>query len=731
MGRPDTQSVRCFFEPRSIAVIGASRTPGRPGHTLVENLRTSFSGRVYPINTQADEIAGLKAYPNVSAIPDEVDLVVVLVPAESVPEAVNDCARKGARGVIVEASDFAEIGPEGRRRQAEITETARRAGMRLWGPNCMGVIDARSGVITTYQPLRDVVPGHTSLITQSGALAGAVLAHVHEARVFAFNKVCSIGNKADVDECDLLEYLETDPTTKVIALYLESINDGHRFFEISRRLTPKKPIIVLKSGRTPLGVAASLSHTASLAGDDRVVDAAFAEAGIIRVGDIGELLSVTKTFDRLHERHAGKRVAVVCTTGAGGVMAADQLGLHGLEIARLTKDTMARLYEQFPPWLEPDRPLDISLTMMKVGPNRALGYATQVVLEDENVDGLLLQTFGLPATASFDPAALAAIIRKSGKTAVAWLYGRREYLEPWSQALEAGDLPVMPDLRAAARALQATADWAAHKALAANEPQASNGHDRRAPRHQSSALTSVPSISEAFALLRRYGVPAANGKAVDDPEGAVRAASQMGGAVAIKLADMRIAHKSELGGVRLGLKSSDDVRAAAVELTNLARNVVDAPIYVQAMVPLGLELIISARRDPQFGPVVMCGLGGLWVEVLDDIAIRLAPVGETEAMRMVSELKAYPLLKGARGQQPRDVGCLVRAIMGLSNLITDHPAIRTIEVNPFILHAHGGAAVDVVIQVGDEELMRVRAEAPESARALNSSISDAGGKARC
>src|SRR5688572_22810575 len=331
MARPDSTSLRCFFEPKSIAVIGASRTPGRPGHTLVENLHKAFSGRIYPINKEAGEIAGLPAFASVAEVPGEVELAVVLVPAESVAPAMLSCAAKGVRGVVVEAADFAEIGPEGRKRQTQIAEIARKAGMRLWGPNCLGVIDTRSGVITTYQPLRDVVPGHTSLITQSGALAGAVLAQVHEARTFAFNKVCSIGNKADVDECDLLDYLACDPTTKVIGMYLESINEGRRFFDLARRLSKEKPIVVLKSGCTPLGVAASLSHTASLAGDDRVVEAAFAQAGIIRVGDIGEFLSVTKAFDRLHQRRAGKRVAIVCTTGAGGVLAADQLGLHGLE----------------------------------------------------------------------------------------------------------------------------------------------------------------------------------------------------------------------------------------------------------------------------------------------------------------------------------------------------------------------------------------------------------------
>lgn len=686
MARPDRTSLRCFFEPKSIAVIGASRTPGRPGHTLVENLRKAFSGRIYPINKEAGEIAGLPAFASVAEVPGEVDLAVVLVPAESVAPAMLNCAAKGVRGVVVEAADFAEIGPEGRKRQTQIAEIARKAGMRLWGPNCLGVIDTRSGVITTYQPLRDVVPGHTSLITQSGALAGAVLAQVHEARTFAFNKVCSIGNKADVDECDLLDYLAGDPTTKVIGMYLESINDGRRFFDLARRLSREKPIIVLKSGRTPLGVAASLSHTASLAGDDRVVEAAFAQAGIIRVGDIGEFLSVTKAFDRLHERRAGKRVAIVCTTGAGGVLAADQLGLHGLQLAQLSKTTMARLHEQFPAWLEPNQPLDISPTMMKIGPNRALQYAASVVLEDDNVDALLLQTFGLPATASFDAAALAGLIAGKGKAAVAWLYGVRTYLEPWSAALEAGGLPVMPDLRSAARALQALASWS----QPGSAPQAS-----AAPREPAIAVQSLPGIADAFALLQRYGVPAARGIPAADAESAARAAQKIGRPVAVKLADMRIAHKSEMGGVRLDLRSADEVRTAAAGMRG--------PLYVQEMVPPGLEMIISARRDPQFGPVVMCGLGGLWVEVLRDVAIRLAPIDEDEAARMLKQLKAFALLAGSRGQEARDSGLLARALVGLSQCIADHPRIATIEVNPFILWPRGGSAVDVVIEMAEAQ----------------------------
>jgi acetate---CoA ligase (ADP-forming) len=687
MPRPDSESLRCFFEPKSIAVIGASRTPGRPGHTLVENLRKAFAGRIYPINKEAGEIAGLPAFTSVADVPGEVDLAVVLVPAESVTPAVLSCAAKGVRGVIVEAADFAEIGPEGRQRQMRIAEIARNAGMRLWGPNCLGVIDTRSGVITTYQPLRDVVPGHTSLITQSGALAGAVLAQVHEARTFAFNKVCSIGNKADVDECDLLEYLAGDPTTRVIGMYLESINDGRRFFELARRLTRDKPVIVLKSGRTPLGVAASLSHTASLAGDDRVVEAAFAQAGIVRVGDIGEFLSVMKAFDRLHERRAGKRVAIVCTTGAGGVLAADQLGLHGLELAHLSKVTMARLHEQFPAWLEPNQPLDISPTMMKIGPNRALQHAAAAVLEDDNVDALLLQTFGLPATASFDAAALAGLVAGKGKAAVAWLYGVRAYLEPWTVALEAGGLPVLPDLRSAARALQALAS----RASSAEQHSIAADSTPGPVREPAPAVESPPDTADAFALLRRYGIPAARGIQAANAEAAVSAAQLIAGPVAVKLADMRIAHKSEVGGVRLNLRTADEVRAAA--------SAMGGPLYVQEMLAPGVELIISARRDPQFGPVVICGLGGLWVEILGDVAIRLAPIDEDDAARMLRELKAFPLLAGARGQKARDTMLLARAVVGLSQCIAENPAIATIEVNPFILWEDGGGAVDVVIEM--------------------------------
>src|SRR6185436_18344171 len=273
---------------------------------------------------------------------------------------------------------------------------------------------------------------------------------------------------------------------------------------------------------------------ASLAGDDGVVQAAFVQAGITRAGDLGEFLSLLKTFDRLHRRHAGKRVAIVCTTGAGGVLAADQLGLHGLELAHLSKPTMARLHERFPAWLEPNQPLDISPTMMKIGPNRALQYAAEVVLADENVDALLLQTFGLPATASFDPAALAASIAGKGKAAVAWLYGVRTYLEPWTAALEAGGLPVMPDLRSAARALQALAARTGQESDVAAGPTLQGGES-------GTGVQLLPDTAGAFDLLRRYGIPAAQGVQVADAEGAVRAAQKIGKAVAVKLADMAIA----------------------------------------------------------------------------------------------------------------------------------------------------------------------------------------------
>jgi len=703
MMRPPVSSLDCFFKPSSIAVIGASRTPGRPGYTLVENLKQSYRGRVFPVNAQANEIAGLPAFRTVDAIPDEVELAVVLLPAAQVPEAVRQCAAKGVKGVVVEAADFAEIGPAGKALQDDITAVSLDAGMRLWGPNCLGVIDTQTRVVTTYQPLRNVQPGRVSLVTQSGSLAGAVLAQIHEGKIFSFNKVCSIGNKADVNETDLLEYLGDDPTTEIIAMYLESITDGRRFIELSRRIAAKKPIIVLKSGRTALGVTASLGHTASLAGNDDIVDAAFAEAGIVRVGDIGDFLSVVKAFDRLHRRRAGSRIAVVCSTGAGGVLAADQLGLHGLTFAKLSSATMARLYETFPDWLKPDQPLDISPTMMKLGPDKALQTAVDTVLADDGVDALLLQTFGLPATASFTPADLAAIAAKHNKAAVAWLYGTREFLEPWSRTFDENNLPVLADLRSAALCLKTLADWK----RVVSRPQSAGARVAGEKARVSGGVredSDLRTLAGHFRLLESYGIGVAPGQSALTAGDAKKSAATLGYPVALKTADLAIQHKTEAGGVRLKLHTGDEVLNAAAQILD---RLPGAGLYVQKMMSGDHEVIISGLRDPQFGPVVMVGLGGLWVEAFKDVVFGLAPLDETAAKALVEKLRAYPVLTGLRGRPPADIKALATAVASVGRLMCDCDQIGGVEINPFLLGpmGAGGHAVDVVITLANSTPM--------------------------
>ncbi|MBI4182685.1 MAG: acetate--CoA ligase family protein [Proteobacteria bacterium] len=699
----EAASLDCFFRPRSIAVVGASRTPGRAGYVLVENLKSGFGGEVYPINAQADEIAGLMAYRSVGDVPGELDLAVLLVPAGSVPEAVRDCAEKRVKGVIVEASDFAEVGAEGRERQDEIVRIARDSGMRLWGPNCMGVIDTRSRVVTTYAPLRDVRPGNVSLVTQSGSMAGAILLQVHENRTFSFNKICSIGNKADVDETDLLDYLGDDPHTKVVAMYLESIGDGRRFYELATRVSPRKPIVVLKSGRTAMGVSASMTHTASLTGDDRVAQAVFAEAGIVRADDVGDFLLLLKAFDGLHARTAGRRVAIVSTTGAGGVMASDQLGLHGLSMASLSPPTMERIYQEFPRWLKPDQPLDISPTMMKIGPNRALQHAVSAVLDDANVDALLLLTYGMPSTAAFDPGALAGIVARSNKAAVAWLYGLRQYLDPWARALEEGGVPVMPDLRSAAGALSALAGWSERKArpVAPTRGAAPKARPVSAARGRPPLGGSSPSLAQAFALLSEYGIAVAHGETAAGAEEAVRAAARIGYPVALKAADPRLTHRSDVGAVKLNLADAEAVRAAVGAVERAIPGQLSRAVHVQEMIGPGLEVIVGGWRDPQFGPVVVCGLGGIWVELLKDVAMRVTPASEATIRAMIRELRAFPLLDGFRGQPAYDQEALVRTVSAVGWIMNDHPEIRSLDVNPVILlpEGKGGVAVDVAVHL--------------------------------
>ncbi len=450
-----------FFDPRTVALIGASGRPMRPGHHLFQNLRASFGDRFFPVNPRAEEIEGVRCHRSVLDIAGDVDLAVIFIPARDVPDALEQCGRKGIRRVIIESAGFAETGPSGKDLEERCLAIARRNGMRLWGPNCMGAINVRKGKVLSFMnPLLwqgRFVPGTVSLVVQSGMLSAGFLAHVLTRTPFGLSKVCSIGNKLDVDEVDLLEFFLDDPDTGVIAFYTESLPEGRRFFELAR--SSPKPIVVLKGGRSAFGARAARSHTAALAQDDRILDAAFRQAGVIRVYGMTELLDVARSLALSPlSRKTRARVAVLTFSGGGGVVSSDDISDLEMELALLMPRTLETLRSVFPDWMEPANPVDLYPAFEKNGHTETFRTTIEAVLEDPGVDAVYAHLFVPPVDIPlFDYDHMAAMVQKHKKPLVVWLLGDATRLPAVSRDLESRGIPVTDEMARGARILAALA----------------------------------------------------------------------------------------------------------------------------------------------------------------------------------------------------------------------------------------------------------------------------------
>lgn len=453
--------MKLFFDPHTVALIGASGKPMRPGHHLFQNLRISFGDRLFPVNPRTDEIEGVRCHRSVLDIASDVDLAVIFIPARDVPRALEDCARKGVRRVIIESAGFAEAGPAGKALEERCLAIARRAGMRLWGPNCMGAINVRKGKVLSFMnPLLwqgRFVPGTVSLVVQSGMLSAGFLAHMLTRTPFGLSKVCSIGNKLDVDEVDLLEFFLDDPDTGVIAIYTESLPKGRRFFDLAR--SSPKPIVMLKGGRSAPGARAARSHTAALAQDDRVLDAALRQAGVIRVYAMSELLDVARSLALSPlSRKAKARVAVLTFSGGGGVVSSDDIADLDMELAILEPRTVDILRNVFPDWMEPANPVDLYPAFEKNGHTETFRTTIEAVLEDPTVDAVYAHLFIPPVEVPlFDYNHMAEMVRKHKKPLVVWLLGDATRMPAVSRSLEGRGIPVTDEMARGVRILAALA----------------------------------------------------------------------------------------------------------------------------------------------------------------------------------------------------------------------------------------------------------------------------------
>jgi len=661
---------------------------------VLANLKDGgFSGALYPVNPKAGEILGLKAYPTVLDIPGPVDLAVIVIPYPLVPEALRQCGEKGVPAAVVISAGFREAGREGLERELELVQIARQYHIRLIGPNCLGVIDTHTPLNATFAA--GMPPGGPiAFMSQSGALGTAVLDMAMAGRI-GFSRFVSLGNKADVNEVDLLEAWEDDPGSKVILAYIEGLPDGQKFMEVARRVTRKKPVVAVKSGVTRSGARAVSSHTGSLAGSEAAYHAAFRQAGVIRAESMEHLFDLALAF-AYQPLPRGDRIAIVTNAGGPGILATDALEHAGLQLARLRPETVQALMADLPSAASAANPVDV------LGDALADRYehALRLVLADPGVDGVLVIVTPQAMTQIEETAHVVGRVARETEKPVLGCFMGESRIAAGIAILQQYGIPNYPFPERAAAALAAMVRYRQERERPSYAPTHFEA-DTAAVRKVLDEARSQGRVSigdaEARAILEAYGFPLPPSHLAATPEEAIAAAEEMGYPVVLKVASPDILHKTDVGGVRLNLRSPADVRDAFdLIVYRASRYVPGARIWgclVQKMVPPGREVLIGMSRDPQFGPLVAFGLGGIYVEALKDVVFRVAPFGPEEAAEMIREIRSYPLLEGVRGEPPADHAALVDALCRVSQLVTDFPEIVELDINPLVVYEEGRGAV--------------------------------------
>jgi acetate---CoA ligase (ADP-forming) len=702
-----SEQIQAIFAPRSVAVIGASAKPQSLGRAVFANLLfAGYSGCVYPVNTKAKSVLGVRAYPSVMDVPDDVDLAVVLVPAGMVPQVLKDIGHKGCKGAIVITAGFKEIGGGGVELEAQLQEIAQSFGMAVVGPNCFGVINTDPSISLNATFSRNFpLAGKIAFISQSGAVGVAALEYAAGEKI-GFSKFVSIGNKADINENHLLAALANDPQTDVILLYVEDLENPKEFVALARNISEKKPILAVKSGRTKEGAKAAASHTGALSGSDEVYDSLFAQCGVLRVETLEELFRFGIAFAN-QPLPRGRRVAIVTNAGGPGIMATDAAVRHGLELADLEAKTKSILHANLPPTVSIHNPIDL---VGDAGESR-YQLALQAALADDNVDGVIVicvpqMMMNLEAISTV----IAQQVTFADKPVFA-VYMATGDIEPSLKILDAAQIPHYRFPEDAARALGAMSRYIRWRKRPRTEYMRFDDVQQDKVREilhraQREGRKFLPE-PEAHAVLRAYGLPMSRSKLVHSEEEAVNAAGEIGYPVVMKIVSPDIVHKVDVGGVRLNLQSNADVKKAYTELipqVQAARQGVKIwGVLIQEMVLNGKETILGMKRDPHFGPLLMFGLGGIYVEVFRDVIFRMAPIRELGARNMIEGIKGMKLLRGFRGEPPSDIEAIIQSLERLSQLVTDFPEIEEMDINPLIVLPAGSGArvVDARILIGE------------------------------
>ena len=688
-------SLTPFFDAKGVAILGASTNPKKLSYGILENLVSyGYKGEVYPVNPNATEILGRKAYASIADVPDPVELAVVVLPVTVIMETMREIGERGIKAVVIITGGFRELGEEGAKVELAVKELARSYGMRVVGPNCVGTIDVRTGLDSTFiKGLPQAGP--IAFISQSGAICGGVIDLIINSRI-GFSHFASLGNEMDVTETDMLEYFAEDENVNVIAMYVEGIQDGPRFMEVARRVSQKKPIVFLKAGKNDAGAKAVSSHTGSLAGSYAAYQAALSQAGVVEVETISQLFNVAWALGT-QPLPAGKRVAITTNAGGAAALAADSLAFNGFELAKISPEIQQKLRTKLNPSAQVSNPVDM---LGSVSPEDYI-WSLGNLDADESVDVLLpilvpqslVDTLGVAK-------AWVEIGKQTNKTLLTCLMGERSTLES-EQWLNMAGVPVFAYPDEAGRVLKGMQQY---KQVLSKPPfkpiEAKNiDHNKMAAALALANGARAVGEYETRIMLEAYGIQNVPGDLAMDVDKALMIADKSGYPVVMKIVSEDILHKSDSGGIALDILNPEQLRveydAMLARIAQIEPSARIRGVMVEQMAPKGLEVIIGMRRDPTFGPLMMFGLGGTMVELLKDISFKVAPLTSEDIDEMIENTLAGKLLKGYRSSAKADIKAVKDTIARLSQLSLDNPAISEIEINPLIVYPEGQGAISL------------------------------------
>ena len=684
-----TSGLAPFFSPDGVAIIGASTNPSKLSHGILKNMTLyGYQGGIYPVNPKADAILGLESYPDISEVPDPVDLAVVVLPASMTPTVLRSCGERGIQAVIIISGGFREVGGSGIKLEEACLQIAEQYGTRLIGPNCVGTLDLHTGLNTTFI---EGVPsvGSIGFLSQSGAVCGGVVDFIADKHI-GFSHFASLGNELDVDETDVIAYFGEHPEVKVIAAYVEGIRNGEKFIRVASQVSRHKPIVMLKAGRTSAGARAVSSHTGSLAGAYTAYQAAFKQAGVIEVDDLPALFDVAWALS-CQPTPKGNRAAIFTNAGGPAALASDSLAANGFELGEISQVKQDALADELNPSAQVSNPVD----MLGGAEPREFAHCLSTLLEDEGIDAFLPM---LVPQALVDPAEVARAIvsqaEKTEKTVLVCMVGEKS-LGLAREVLHQNHVPMSQFPEVPGQVLGAMrwyAGWLANETV---KPFALSGIDAdRVTKILAEKEGNILGEAETRPLLEAYGLDLVPGGLAENTDEAVQIAQKIGYPVVIKVVSPQIFHKSDMGGIMLNLKSEAALREAIQSMTEvLSKKAPEAEIQgylVERMAPEGMEVIVGMRRDPSFGPLMMFGLGGVTVELFKDVGFSVAPFTRDQARDMIESTQAGRLLKGFRGGAAYDVEGVIEAIGRLSQLAVDHPIIAEVEINPLLVLPEGG-----------------------------------------